>query len=293
MGTEFTVVAYGAEAATLEAATEAAFEEAQRLDAMLSNYLPDSELSHVNRDAGSRPVPVSRELFDVLQKCADYSRASEGTFDITVGPLMKVWGFYKGSGHLPDRAEVRTALERVGYSRVKLDPTRRSVHFARGGTNLDLGGFGKGYAVDRMAAILRSYGVVSALVSGGSSSVYAIGCPPENRRGWITRIRDPRRADRVAASIYLKDNSLSTSGNYEKFFWAEGRLYSHIMDPRSGQPAQGTLAVSVVAPKTLDSEVWAKPFYILGRAWTRAHRPEGFRVLICEDRPGAHCEWLQ
>lgn len=293
MGTEFTVDAYGPEAGILEAATEAAFEEAERLDQMLSNYRPDSELTRVNRNAAAAPVPVSKELFDLLELCDDYSRKSEGSFDMTVGPLMQVWGFYKGSGHLPHQAEVRTALDRIGYAQVQLDRAKKTVHFSRSGLSLDPGGVGKGYAVDRMAAILRTYGIRSALVSGGSSSVYAIGTPPGEPRGWYTRIRDPRDEHRTAAVVYLKNNSVSTSGNYEKFFWAEGKLYSHIMDPRTGRPSQGMLAVSVISPKTLDSEVWAKPYYILGREWARTHRPSEFRVLICEDRPGAHCEWLQ
>lgn len=292
MGTAFTIDAYGSEAGVLEAATEAAFDEARRLDQMLSDYLPASEVTRVNQDAAAAPVRVSRELFYILQLCSGYSRASEGSFDITVGPLMQVWGFYKGSGHLPHRAEIRRAFDRVGSAQVALDAQGQTVRFTRPGLTLDFGGIGKGYAVDRMVAVLQDFGIRSALVSAGGSSVYAIGTPPNDSRGWYTRIRNPRDERGTAAEIYLRNESLSTSGNYEKFFWAEGRLYSHIMDPRTGRPAEGMLAVSVVAPKTIDSEVWAKPFYILGREWARAHQPTGFHILMCEDRRGAHCEWL-
>lgn len=292
MGTAFTLDLYGSNAGLLEAAAEESFEEVLRLDQMMSNYIPDSELSNVNNHAADQPVTVSRELFDLLQTCMEYSRNSEGTFDITVGPLMKVWGFYKGTGHLPHRAEIITALNLIGYRKVQLDPAHLTVHFAEHGMNLDLGGVGKGYAVDRVEDILHRRGIAAALISGGGSSIYAIGTPPADPRGWYIRIRDPKDSSKTAAEVYLKDQSLSTSGNYEKFFWAEGKLYSHIMDPRTGYPSQGMLSVSIVSPKTLDSEIWAKPYYILGRAWTIAHKPKQFRVFMCEDRLGVPCAWL-
>jgi thiamine biosynthesis lipoprotein len=158
--------------------------------------------------------------------------------------------------------------------------------------NLDPGGVGKGYAVDKMVAVLRRTGICSGLVSAGGSSIYAIGAPPAHSRGWRIRIRDPRNGNNTASIAYLKDTSISTSGSSEKFFWAEGKRYSHIMDPRTGSPAQGMLSVSVIAPKTLDSEVWAKPYYILGRTWTEHHKPGQFRVFLCEDKPNAPCAWL-
>ena len=292
MGTTYTIDAYGVNAGMLESATEEAFDEVRRLDQMLSNYLPDSELSQVNQRAFQSPVRVSKEFFQLLQDCFNYSRESDGSFDITVGPLMKVWGFYKGSVHLPHRAEVRAALDHIGYEHVKLDAKSLTVQFDQSGMSLDPGGVGKGYAVDRMAAVLRGSGVTSALVSGGGSSIYGIGVPPSEPKGWYISIRDPKDENKKAAELYLKDDSISTSGSYEKFFWAEGKLYSHIMNPRTGYPSEGMLSVSVISPKTLDSEVWAKPYYILGRAWAQQHKPKDFRILTCEDKPGAVCEWL-
>lgn len=292
MGTEFTIDLYGANMTALESAAEQASDEVKRLDQVLSNYIPDSELSKVNREAFLHPVEVSPELFSLLSECMTYSRESEGSFDITVGPLMKIWGFYKGSGHLPHRAEVRTALDQIGYRNIELDASRRTVRFKKQGMSLDPGGVGKGYAVDKMVGVLQANGVATALVSGGGSSIYGLGAPPDSPRGWYIRIRDPKDEQKTAAEIYLKNDSVSTSGNYEKFFFAEGKLYSHIMDPRTGYPSEGMLSVSVVAPRTLDSEVWAKPYYILGRDWTLRHKPASFRVLMCEDKAGATCEWL-
>jgi FAD:protein FMN transferase len=292
MGSVFTVEMYGSDSAHLAEAGDKALAEASRIDHLLSNYLPDSELSRVNRDAARAPVKVSQELFDLLSTCVAISRESEGTFDITVGPLMKVWGFFKDSGHLPRPEAVKESLRKVGYENMELDRANLTVHFKQAAVELDPGGVGKGYAVDRMAAVLRHEGIHSALISGGGSSIFGLGSPPTDPRGWPIHISDPRNEKKTVAGVYLKDKSLSTSGSYEKFFWADGKVYSHIMDPRSGYPAQGMLAVSVVSDRTLDSEIWAKPYFILGRDWTQRHKPAGFRVLMCLDQPGTNCAWL-
>ena len=292
MGATFSVVLYGSDPAKLEAAAMAAFEEAYRLDGMLSNYLPDSEWSRVNREAGLRPVVVPAELFQLLSACIDYSRQSEGAFDITVGPLMKVWGFYRGEGLLPRPAEVAKALSGVGYRHVRLDRATHSVKFDRPDVELDPGGIGKGFAVDRMVDVLKRKGIDIALVSASGSSTYGMGAPPDELGGWRITIRDPHHPKQSAAEVFLKNMSISTSGSYEKFFWAEGRFYSHIMDPRTGYPAQGVSSVSVVAPRTIDSEAWAKPYFVNGRDWTAANKPKDFRVFFCGDTKETGCAWI-
>ena len=291
MGATWTVAVYGADRFKQDAAIDDAFEEVRRLDHLLSNYRPDSEWSVVNRQAADGPVKLSEELFSLLAACQEYSRQSDGAFDITVGPLMRVWGFYKGTGRFPHRDEIRTALGRIGWRKVVLDPAARTVKFTARGVELDPGGIGKGYAVDRMVAILRQRGVTSALISAGTSSIYAIGTPP-GEQGWKVSVRHPKDARRTVQDFYLKDESMSTSGNYEKFFMAGGKMYSHIMDPRTGYPSQGMLSVSVIAPKTIDSEAWAKPFYINGRRWTAVHKMKQFRVFLCEDRSEPACALL-
>jgi thiamine biosynthesis lipoprotein len=293
MGATYTVALYGEDRVAMEAAVDAALNEAQRLDRLLSNYRPESEWSVVNRTAAGRPVKVSPELFRLLSECVDYSRESEGAFDITVGPLMKIWGFYKSSGHLAPKSEVRAALTKIGYRHIHLDAAAQTVWFDRAGVEMDPGGIGKGYAVDRMVEVLKAKGCERALVAGSNSSIYGLGAPPEEPQGWEVNIRDPKNPRRGVAKVYLKDMSLSTSGSYEKFFEADGRTYSHIMDPRTGYPAQGTVSVSVVAPRTIDSEVWAKPYFVNGRQWTAAHKPKEFRVFLCEDGKDTPCAWVE
>lgn len=258
---------------------------------MLSNYRADSELTHVNRNAGQRPVQVSRELFDFLSTCASYSRASDGTFDITVGPLIKLAGFYKGTGRVPNPDEVALVLPGVGYRKVVLDEERKTVRFTQSKVELDPGGAGKGFAVDKMREVLKQGQVHSALISAGGSTLYALGAPP-GKRGWKVSIKDPRHPTRAAESVNLKNESISTSGSYEKSLWADGKIWSHIIDPRSGCPAVGTLSVSIITAKALDSEAWAKPYYIQGRSWTERHKLPQFSVFYCEDKPSTPGAWL-
>jgi thiamine biosynthesis lipoprotein len=305
MGSTYSVVLYDEDRNKMEAAADDAFDEARRLDSLLSNYRPESEWSRVNREAAGHPVAVSKELFDLLSACVAYSRASEGAFDITVGPLMKIWGFYKDSGHLPKPGEIKTALTQIGYRNLVLDASKQTVAFAKPGLNIDPGGVGKGYAVDKMVEVLLRDGIKTALVSASGSSIYCLGAPPDES-GWTIQIKNPYNEFEHVAEVKLKDESLSTSGSYEKFFVAEGKTWSHIMDPRTGYPAQGTLSVSVVAPRTLDSEVWAKPYFVNGRQWTALHKPRDFRVFFCQapsaspdkasadrkDKADQQCAWL-
>ncbi len=288
MGTTYTIAVYGSDRYALDSALDDAFEEARRLDNLLSNYRPESEWSRVNREAPEHAVKVSTEMYQLLAACVEYSRESEGAFDITVGPLMKIWGFYKGTGRIPHKAEIRTALSRIGWRHIHLDSQAGTVRFDEP-VEMDPGGIGKGYAVDRMAAILKKDGVTSGIITAGRSSIYAIGVPPNETRGWRVTIPNPRNPKVNVAEYFLKDESMSTSGTSEKFFVAGGTTYSHIMDPRKGYPAQGMLSVSVIAPRTIDTEAWTKPYFILGRQWAAQHKPKQFRVFLCEDRSEIAC----
>jgi thiamine biosynthesis lipoprotein len=193
---------------------------------------------------------------------------------------------------LPGPGDVKSALAGVGYKNIVLDPKTHTVRFARKGVEIDPGGIGKGYAVDRMVEVLRKQKIKIALVSASGSSIYAMGAPP-GEAGWKISIRDPRDETKTVEDVMLKDESLSTSGSYEKFFEADGKIYAHIMDPRTGYPAPGMLSVSIVAPRTIDSEAWCKPFFINGRAWASNHKPEGTRAYFCEDKADQSCVWLQ
>ena len=292
MATPYSIILYGYDRGKMEAAIDSAFGELHRLDKMLSNYMQDSEWCVINREAPLRPVAISPELFDLLTACLEYSRQSEGAFDITTGRLMRVWRFYKGKGELPDRGDLAEALNHVGYRHLLLDPATKTVRFGRPGLEVDPGGIGKGYAVDRMVDVLRRSGFSVGFVAASGSSLYGIGAPPTEPMGWEVNIADPWGFQRPLAKVFLKDMSISTSGSYERYFRANGQTYSHIIDPRTGFPAHGTSQVSVVAPRAIESEAWSKPYFINGRAWATGHPLKGFRIFLCDDEGEKTCEWL-
>ncbi len=281
MWTKFEIVAYGPQPARLAEAANAAFEEIDRLDAQMSNYSETSELTYINRNAARAEVIVEKELFDLLALSWDYSRATVGAFDITVGPLMRAWGFFSGQGRVPGPAELQSVMARIGYHHVSLNRRAHGIHFDREGMELDLGGIAKGYAVDKAAAILRESGVTSALITSGTSSVGAVGAPP-NQRAWRVEVSDPLNREHHVTTIYIKDQSISTSGCHEKSFEISGKRYCHIMDPRTGHPIEGILGTTIIAPRGVEAEALSKAVMVLGVEWARGYlknRPDVRAIL--------------
>ncbi len=263
MGCAYAIDAYGVDADGVKRAVEEAFDEVDRIDRLMSNYKRDSALSRMNREAASHPVIVEPELFDFIVAAMRYGRDSDGAFDITVGPLMKAWGFFRGEGRVPAAAELDAARRYVGLQHVILDPSARTIAFDDAGVELDLGGIAKGYAVDRAAAVLRHHDIASALISAGGSTIYGLGAPP-GRDAWDVAIRDPLHAAKVALTAHLRDRGLSIAGTSEKSFEVDGVTYSHIMDPRSGRPVQGVLCVAVLASTGTAGDALDDAFFVLG-----------------------------
>lgn len=247
----------------LRKALEAALDEVDRIDRLMSHYKSESPLSAINREAGHREVIVDPELFAFIERSLRYSQETEGAFDITVGPLMKVWGFFRGEGHLPDDGQLATTLRVVGARHVVLNHARRTIRFDTDGVELDLGGIAKGYAVDRAVDVLRSHDVDAALVSSGGSTVYGLGAPPD-RHAWSVDIQDPTNAGKIAYTVLLKNRSLSVAGSSEKSFEAGGVRYSHIMNPRTGRPVQGMLTVAVMTKTGTEGDALDDALFVLG-----------------------------
>jgi thiamine biosynthesis lipoprotein len=236
----------------------------------MSHYRADSPLSRINREAASRAVVVEPELFDFIAESIRYSRDTEGAFDVTVGPLMEVWGFFRGEGRLPSDGDLAAARRSVGSRHVIMDAVERTIAFDAPGVTLDLGGIAKGYAIDRVVRLLRERQVTAALVSAGGSTIYAFGAPP-GRKGWDVAIQDPVDARKTAFRMTLNGRALSIAGSSEKSFEAGGVRYSHIMDPRTGRPAQGVLSVAVLAPTGTDGDALDDAFFVMGPERSRAY----------------------
>ena len=248
---------------TLRATLESALDEVDRIDRLMSHYKPESPLSRVNREAARHPVVVDPELFGFIKQSLKYSSETGGAFDITVGPLMKAWGFFRGEGHMTSEADLAKVLKRVGSRHVVLNEDKQTIRFDVEGVELDLGGIAKGYAVDRAVAILRANHVDAALVSAGGSTIYALGAPPE-RIGWNVSIQDPTDASKVAREVTLVNRALSVAGSSEKSFEANGTRYSHIMDPSTGRPVQGVLSVAVVTNTGTNGDALDDALFVLG-----------------------------
>ena len=263
MWTQFEIVAYGPSRARLAESANAAFEEIDRLDQQMSNYSETSELTYINRNAARSAVTAEGELFGLLRRSLEISAETDGAFDMTVGPLMKAWGFFRHEGRVPDRQELSSVMRSVGYSHILLNNEARTIRFDREGVELDLGGIAKGYAVDRAAQILRDSGITSALITSGGSSIYAIGASP-GQAAWRVDIRDPLDSKKHILSIDLKDRSISTSGCSEKTFQLGGKTYCHIMDPRTGQPIDGPLSVTVIAANATDADALSTALIVMG-----------------------------
>ena len=263
MGCVYAIDALGTDAAALGRGIDAALDEVDRIDRLMSHYRPESALSRLNREAARRPVTVEPELFEFLARSLQYSGESDGAFDITVGPLMKVWGFFDGEGRLPASGELAQARRRVGYRHVRLNLADRTVRFDVDGVEIDLGGIAKGYAVDRAVAVLAAHDVTAALVSAGGSTVHASGAPP-GLDAWDIHVQDPVAPGKVAFTVALRDRAMSIAGSTEKYFEAGGARYSHIMDPRTGRPVQGILSVVAIAATGTEADALDNVLFVKG-----------------------------
>ena len=271
MACVYAIEAYGPDAEALPRILDEAFDEVDRIDRLMSNYKIDSALSRINREAARHPVTVEPELFDFIADAMRYNRDSAGAFDITVGPLMKAWGFFKGDGRVPGEDELAAARRHVGGAHVMLNSIAKTIGFDEAGVELDLGGIAKGYAVDRIVRLFRERQIAAALISAGGSTIYGLGAPPA-RDGWDVAIQDPIDPQHIALTVQLNDRALSVAGSSEKSFEAGGVRYSHIMDPRTGRPVQGVLSVVVLTGNGTAGDALDDAFFVLG--------PEGSRRYL-------------
>jgi thiamine biosynthesis lipoprotein len=282
MACRFEILLDDGDAAHVSAAREA-LDEADRLEAALSVFRDTSELSRVNRTAAAAPAAVDAELFALLARCRDLHDRTQGTFDITSTPLSRCWGFLRREGRLPAPEAIAAARALVGMSDVELDDAARTVRFRKMGTELNLGSIGKGYALDRMAALLRARGVPHALLSAGGSSAVAVG---GRGPGWAIDVRPRQIGAQRLARLHLRAGALATSGAGEQFFEVDGRRYGHVIDPRSGWPAEGVLSVSVVTAEGALSDALSTAFLVGGLDVARrycASHPGTLALLTPDD----------
>ncbi|MGG6313065.1 FAD:protein FMN transferase [Paenibacillus macerans] len=235
------------------------------LDVELSRTLETSQLYKVNQEAGKQPVEVSKDTMAVVKRSLDYAESTDGLFDPTVGGLVDLWNIGNEGAHVPAPDDLQRELDLVGYKDVVVDESKQTVYLKRPGMILDLGGIGKGYAADEVAAYLRNEGVKSALVDVGGSSIIVVGSKP-NGDSWNVGLQDPDSSRGITVgTIRLNDQVIDTSGIYERYFIEDGVMYHHILDPRTGAPAQNDLkSVTILADNATDADALSTFVYVMG-----------------------------
>ena len=259
MGTAINVELWADDAEQGEAAITAVMGEMHRIDHCMSPHRPDSELSRINRDAANSALPISAEMTRLLARANDFAQLSDGAFDITYAAVGQLYDYRQRVRPSDDALARARAL--VGWRHLILDANARTVRFALPGMRIDLGGFAKGHAVDRAALLLRQRGIAHAMVSAGGDS-RVIG----DRRGrpWTIGVRDPRRPGEMVAMLPLEDVSISTSGDYERYFDADGVRHHHLIDPATGRSPSSVHSVTILAEDGLTTEALSKCVFVLG-----------------------------
>lgn len=282
MATRFELLLCGEDAVRLRAAGEEALREIERLEAQLSFYNPASEICWINAHAAQQAVRVEPRLFGLLQRCRELHALTAGTFDITIGPLMRAWRFVRDRGQIPSADELAAARAVTGMQHLELDEDNFSVRFDRPGVEIDLGGYGKGRAVECAMNILAENGVTNALLHGGTSSVCAMGQQPDGQP-WRVALQQPFAADDEPLMIELTDRALSVSAIHGKSFSRDGKTYGHIIDPRDGQPVSQIPAAAAAGPSAADCEALSKALLVQGADALPAlkDRFTGYELLIC------------
>lgn len=259
MGTRCAVELWSEDRAAGEAAIESVFAEMRRIDARMSTYKPDSEISRVNDLAAKEAVPISRELYDLLATSIEYSKITRGAFDITYASVGYLYDYRK---HIrPDDEAIAAALPGINYRHIRLIPEKTAVRFDRPGVRIDLGGIGKGYAVDRGIEVLKAAGITRAMVNAGGDT-RIIG--DRFGRPWITGIRHPDDENKIVLRIPITDAALSTSGDYERFFEEDGVRYHHILDPKTGKSPHKVRSVTIIGPTATRTDALTKSIFVMG-----------------------------
>jgi FAD:protein FMN transferase len=264
---EITLPVY--EQSSIEIAQKA-LDEIDEIEDQLTVFRESSEISYINRQAAIEPVKVETRLFDLLQVARDLYLKTSGAFDITSGPLAKCWGFIRREGRIPDAGELDEALSVVGMDKLFLSIEEQTVRYSRPGMEINLGSIGKGYALDRVAISIKNAGIHSALITAGGSSMLALG-DGEEADGWKVGIRHPIYKNKRMVILRLRDCATGTSGSEEQFFELNGKRYSHIIDPRTGVPAQGVISVTVTAQSATIADALATAFFVGGPELTERY----------------------
>ncbi len=284
MDTVVETMIYTANIKAGENALSAASFEAVRLEAILDRHRAGSELKAINLLAGKEPLSVSADTFTNISLALEVGRLSSGSFDLTVAPLLELWGFATGNTIVPSQQELAKVLPLVDYRRVRLTEEGMQVFLEKDGMKLDLGGIAKGYIVDKAVEVLQAAGISSGTVDAGGD-IRVIGSKPDGSP-WRIGIRHPRERRELVAIVELRDEAIVTSGDYERYFTVAGQRYHHLLDPQTGMPARGLTSVTIVAPNAFTADAYSTAVFVMGQERGMAlveSLPELEAIIITED----------
>lgn len=280
MACEFSVIMNPGPVENVSIASDA-LEMLQPLEEQMSAYQPSSEISQLNAIASAEKVQIKENLFQLLLQCKKLSDETAGAFDATSGPLIALWRQCRQAGNIPSQKEIDDCLQQTGMQHIVFDEETSSVQFDCGGVELNLGGIGKGYALDCLSYFLQDNGMAEHLVHGGQSSLLAKG-DHHQQGGWPISIRNPLFTEKKLATILMRDQALATSGSNVQFFRHAGKRYGHILDPRTGYPVHNLLSVTVLAPSAAIADGLSTAFFVLGLEKTLeyCHNQKEIGVLL-------------
>jgi thiamine biosynthesis lipoprotein len=261
MGTIFKIEIYSDNQDKTNISLKKAFEEIRKCDLILSDYRNDSELSKIIEEASSHPVHVSDYLFEITKKSLYFSKITNGLFDITIQPLINLWGFKDKNFKVPTDKEIKEIKSYIGYKNIILDEVNKTIFIKNPKTKLDFGAIGKGFAVDKAINVIKKSGIKSAFIDSVSNQYY-LGAPP-NKKYWTIGIKDPRNENKIIKYLHIKDKSISTSGDYEQFFIHNNKRYNHIINPKTGYPITSLITSTIISESSTDADALSTSVLLL------------------------------
>ncbi|MCB0442546.1 MAG: FAD:protein FMN transferase [Flavobacterium sp.] len=265
-----------------------ATEEVKRIENLISDWIPTTQISNVNKNAGITPVKVDQEVFELIERAIKISELTKGAFDISYASMDKIWKFDGSMKQMPTKEAIKNSVAKVGYQNIILNEKEATVFLKNKGMKLGLGGIGQGYIADKVKALLTEIGCKSGIVNV-SGDIFAWGKQPDGKP-WTVAIVNPMNKNKVFATFPLEDSAVETSGSYEKFVTFNGKRYSHIIDPRTGYPATGIVSVSVFAKTTELADALATGIFVLGIevGLDLVDQIKGIECIVVDDKGIVH-----
>ena len=263
MGSKFEITLVDKDSLSVEKNIDKSINEIQRIENLISEWKPETQISEVNKNAGIKPVKVDAEVFALTEKAIYFSKLTDGAFDISIVAMDKIWKFDDSMNELPSEESIKNSVKNVGYQNIILDKINSTIFLKNKGMKIGFGSIGKGYAADKTRELMQSFGVKSGIINA-SGDISAWGNQPDGKP-WAIRINNPFKDDKIAAVLYLKENAVTTSGSYEKYAEINGKRFSHIMNPKTGYPSTGLTSVTIIGPNATMANGFSTSIMVLGK----------------------------